>query len=125
MVTAIVVVVATLATPLIAEANSALRGIMKTWKRDDRATVSMINGRATFDEATIKATFVAYIADTERIVNGLNGQSGDARDIRNRFVAFRANAQSALQHIGERGALQVDYKRLASDCAACHDLYKD
>lgn len=119
------IVIATVATPLIAEANSALRGIMKSWKQDDRATVGMINGRAVFDEAAIKAVLVTYIEDANRIASGINGQSADARDIKSRFVVFQANAQNALRHISQRAALQSDYKRIASGCSACHDLYKD
>ena len=108
-----------------AQASSALRGIMKTWKRDWRSSTSMISGRGTLDQEALRTTLARYVADSGSIAAQINGQSADARDMKQRFLTFQQTAQAALQHVGDKQALQSDFKRMDATCNACHDLYKD
>ncbi len=117
------VVALALAAPAAVEANSALRGIMHTWRRDLRTSDDMLSGRTPFDANTVRATLSAYMRDASRIATQINGQSADSRDIRRRFETLQADAQQALQHVGQPAVLRGDFHRIVSTCQSCHDAY--
>ena len=121
----LLVVASLLTAPLTADASSAFRGVMRTWKRQLRTSSPIVSGRAAFDEATIRETLTAYIADSARLSSAITGQSADARDIRQRFVQFGADAQRALENLGQQKALRAAFTRIGDDCESCHDQYKD
>lgn len=121
----VVIIALALAAPFTANANSALRGIMHDWRRDQRATAPMLSGRAAFNEAAIRATLTAYSRDANRISSALTTPSADARDFKRRFVNFGTDAQNALQSMGQPAALKAAFSRIDHDCQSCHDLYKD
>ena len=119
------VVISLMAAPLTADASSALRGIMKSWKKDMRATSPMLSGHSAFDEMTVRETLNAYIADSARLSASITGSSADARDMRQRFVTFGADSQNALSNMGQSKTLRASFARIGDDCQSCHDQYKD
>ncbi len=121
----LLVVASLLTAPMTADASSALRGIMRTWKRHLRASSPIVSGRAAFDEATIRETLTTYIADSARLSSAITGQSADAKDIKRRFVQFGADSQHALDSLGQANTLQAAFKHIDNDCQSCHDQYKD
>ncbi len=112
-----------LAVPPLAGADSALRSVMHTWKRDLRTSDAMLSGRAGFDANAMRAILAAYADDSARIAARITGQSSDARDIRRRFEVLQADARAALQHAGQPDALRGDIRHIAATCQACHDIY--
>lgn len=113
------------ATPVIVVAASALRGIMHTWRADARTTYDILSGRAQFDEGAVRTVLQTYAADAGRIGAQVNGQTPSAREFKRRFLAFQADAQTALGDLAQRPALKADFSRLMSDCQSCHDAFKD
>ena len=113
------------AVPLTVEASSAFRGIMRSWKRDLRATTPMLSGHTAFDETTVRETLNAYIADSVRLSASITGQSADAKDLRQRFATFGADSQTALKNMNQSTALKAAFSRIGDDCQSCHDQYKD
>jgi cytochrome c556 len=118
-------VLSSVALPLTADASSALRGVMRSWKRDLRASGPMVSGREAFDEATVRETLKAYIEESARLSASITGQSADAKDIRQRFVAFGADSRTALSNLGQPTTLKAAFARIGDDCQSCHDQYKD
>lgn len=112
-----------LCVPIAASANSALRGIMHTWKRDLRTSDAMLSGHAPLNEATLRGILTSYAQDAGRIAGQIRGQSSDSRDIRHRFQVLQAEAQGALQHTGQPAVLRSDFRRIVSTCQSCHDAY--
>lgn len=106
-------------------AASELRGIMKTWRSDERATRAMLSGRAAMDEAAIRKMLELYVNGAVQIGATIKETSNDARDLKRRFVVFQADAASALGKLGQPAALKDGLHQVMSNCQSCHDLYKD
>lgn len=113
------------ATPVIVAAASGLRGIMHDWRADARTTRDVLSGRGAFDEASIRNVLQGYAMDAGGIAAQVTGTTPGARDFKQRFLTFQADAQRALGNLAQRPALQADFSRLMSDCQSCHDAFKD
>lgn len=111
------------AIPIGVTAATSLRGTMHAWKGGARATHNVLSGQAAFDERANRNALQAYIDDAGRIQAQVNNQTAAARDFKQRFVAFRADAQAALDNLGCPPALKVDSSRIMSDCQSCHDSF--
>lgn len=116
---------AILAAPIIVVAAPAIRSIMHGWRADARSTDDILSGRANFDAGAIRDVLKRYATDSGRIVAEVNGQTPAAHEFKRRFMAFQADAQTALGHLESRPALQADFSRLMSDCRSCHDTFKN
>ncbi len=75
------------------------------------------------DAGAIRQALQGYAADGNRISVQFTGQSNSARDLRQRFAAFSADAQKALADLGRSSALKADISQISSDCQSCHDTY--
>lgn len=106
-------------------AASAFKSTMKGWREHQKASAEMIKGTAPLDDAAIRAMLVDYIAGAEKLESGLTGSSAEAKDMRQRFAAFRAEAKAAEGAIGNDAAVKSHITRLFSDCKSCHDLYNN
>lgn len=106
-------------------AASEIRGIMKTWRADERATRTMLSGRAPVDEIAIRKMLELYAGDAVRISVTIKDTNNESRDIKRRFVAFQADANAALGKLGQPAALPAGLRQVMADCQSCHDLYKD
>jgi cytochrome c556 len=112
-------------TPIAAAPIANLRGTMRTWQIDARFAHDMLIGRTTFDPSAISKALQTYIDDAQRIGQQLNERTADARDFKQRFVAFRADAQAALADLGQRSRLAADVSRVFSDCQSCHHEFNN
>lgn len=116
---------AIVATPVAVTAASSLRSIMHDWRADARITQDMLLGRRAFDQEMVARVLQTYAEDTRRIEGQLNPRTSDARDFKERLVAFRSDLQAALGDLGQRPRLQADISKVFADCQSCHDKFKD
>jgi len=115
-------VVAVLGVPVLGVAASGLSGTMHQWREDARAMNKALSTTAP-DTGAIRQALQGYAADGKRISVQFTGQSRSARDLRQRFAAFSADAQKALADLGRPPALKADFSKISSDCQSCHDIY--
>lgn len=106
-------------------AASAFKSTMKGWREHQKATAEMIRGAAPIDTAAIDAMLSDYIAGAEKLESGLTGSNAEAKDMRQRFSAFRAEAAAAQATIGNETALKSHVAKLFNTCKSCHDLYNN
>lgn len=106
-------------------AASAFKSTMKGWREHQKATTEMISGAKPLDGAAIRAMLADYIAGAEKLESGLTGSSTEAKDLRQRFAAFRAEAKAAEGAIGNEAAVKSHVHKLFTDCKSCHDLYNN
>jgi len=111
--------------PLPSSASISLRGMMHDWRRQTRTAGDMLRGRAAFDAGAIRAMLTRFADDAGQIAGAINGKTSDARDIKQRFLAFQADARNAINSGSEPRALQSGFTKVMSNCRSCHDLYKD
>jgi cytochrome c556 len=103
-------------------AASAFKSTMKGWREHQKVTAEMISGAKPLDGAAMLAD---YIAGAEKLESGLTGSSTEAKDLRQRFAAFRAEAKAAEGAIGNEAAVKSHVHKLFTDCKSCHDLYNN
>ena len=111
--------------PVAALAAPTLRVIMHAWQNDARAIHEMLTGRTAFDEGTIRRAFQTYATDAGGISSAVTGGSPKAREFKQRFLAFRSGAQSALNDLGNRATLAAAFSQLMSQCQSCHNRFKN
>ncbi|HZS81399.1 MAG TPA: hypothetical protein VFA50_00905 [Stellaceae bacterium] len=109
--------------PLMTAAAPAIRGIMHGWRADARRVHEILSDRVPFDDRVIRTTLQTYISDAGAIEAQIAGKTAAARDFKQRFMTFAANARTALADLGQAPALKKDFARLMSDCQACHDAF--
>ena len=118
-----------LAAPVSGLAAPRLKAVMRAWRSDARDASDMLSGRAAFDAAAVGAAFQTYAVDARSIASEVRGQSAGARDFRQRFVAFQADARTGLGHLSghlsDRGTLKADFARLMDDCQSCHHKFNN
>lgn len=104
-------------------AATGFKPTMKGWREHQKATAEMIKGTAPLDDAAVRAMLTDYIAGAEKLESGLTGSSAEAKDMRQRFSAFRAEAIAAQGAVSNQAALKSHVAKLFNDCKSCHDLY--
>ncbi len=111
--------------PAAVLAASEVSGIMRNWRTQTRTLDAVSSGRAAFDQATVRAALTAFSTDAGRIGAEIKGSSAGAKDIRRRFLAFRARADVALSNVQRPAVLKADVSQLKASCQSCHDQYKN
>ena len=97
---------------------------MHAWRNEARTMHDALSGRSAFNAAGISAALQSYVADAGSMQARIDPRSARARDIRARFAAFQADAQTALRDVQQRPALAADVSRLMNDCQSCPHRYK-
>lgn len=115
-------VVVVVGIPALGLAASGLSGTMHQWRRAARAMDNALSTTAP-DTGKIRQALQGYAADGNRISVQFTGQGSSARDLKQRFAAFSADAQKALADLGRPPALKADISKIGSDCQSCHDTY--
>lgn len=113
------------AAPATVSASLGLRGTMHEWRANARHLYDMAIGRAAFDPAEVDHALHAYDAEAERIAARIDTGSARARDFREHFVTFAADARSTRADAAERPRLAADLRHLFGDCRSCHDKYNN
>lgn len=117
--------VALLALPLAASAAIPLRGIMHAWRADTRNAHDMLAGRAAFDPQMMRKVLDDYAGGSSRVVAAITMSGAEARAFRAGFVRLQSDAQAAFSDLDQRGKLKADFARIAADCSACHDRFRN
>ena len=117
--------IALLALPLAASGAVPLRGVMRAWRSETRTAHDMLTGRAAFDPAAMRKVLEDYAGQSGRVAAAITQPGGAARAFRAGFDRLQSDAGTALGDLGQRGRLAADFTRIAGDCSACHDRFRN
>ncbi|HEY6430763.1 MAG TPA: hypothetical protein VIZ17_02180 [Acetobacteraceae bacterium] len=113
------------ALPLAASAAIPLRGIMHAWRADTRSAHDMLAGRAAFDPQIMRKVLNDYASRSSRVMAAITMSDAEARAFRAGFVRLQSDALAASGDLGQRTKLKADFARIAGDCSACHDHFRN
>ena len=114
-----------LALPLAASAAIPLREIMHAWRADARTAHDMLAGRAAFDPQMMRKVLDDYAGRSSRVMAAITMSDAEARAFRAGFVRLQSDALAASGDLDQRGKLKADFARIAGDCSACHDHFRN
>ena len=117
--------VALLALPLAVFAAIPLRGIMHAWRADTRNAHDMLTGRAAFDPRMMRKVLDDYAGRSSRVMAAITMSDAEARAFRAGFVRLQSDALAASGDLDQRSKLRADFARIADDCSACHDRFRN
>jgi cytochrome c556 len=113
------------ATPAALHAAPALRPIMHQWRGEARIIQATFQHGGAAEDAQLRGALSLYVADAGRISAAVDGKTARARDFKQRFLAFQADAQAALGHLAQTPSLKADVARLMADCHSCHRAFNN
>ena len=98
---------------------------MSDWKAQANRAQSMLSGAVPYDQAELRQILTAMVGDARDVEAGINGSSAQARDVKDRFSQFEADAAATLQSAAARDGAKARFQRVVNDCRSCHDALKN
>lgn len=121
--TALIVAVALVAAAIGgAWASAPLKATMRDWKAGLGTLDEMTAPGGGFDSPQISRIVNQLSDDAGRLASRLSTSNAQAQDVKRRFEALAADAQS-LAAASHRDAARVKYNALHAGCVSCHDAY--
>ena len=108
-----------------AAAGPRLRPIMNDWKVQANRAQSILSGAVSYDQAELRQILTTMVGDARDVEAAIKGSSAQARDVKDRFSQFEADAAATLQSAGARDGAKARFQRVVNDCRSCHDALKN